>query len=107
MSNGSHGAGPIPPNDLRCTHIHKDADDLPTSINPDKQCDGRCRLLAGHPHLGERAPVLAAVGAGAETYLDSEASLYQGVWEYNPGLCCKCEKCGRWVRDWGIPDTTT
>jgi hypothetical protein len=107
MSNGSHDAGPIPPDNLRCTHRHKDAEDSPTSINPDPHCPGRCRLLAGHPHLGERAPVLAALGPEATPYLDSEAVSYQGVWEYNPGICCKCEKCGKWVKDWGTPKTVT
>jgi hypothetical protein len=46
---------------------------------------------------------LAALGEEAGTYLDSEAVLYTGIWEYNPGICCKCEICGKWVKDWGIP----
>ena len=102
MSHGSPGAGPIPPA-LRCSHIHKTAKVLPSSINPDPHCDGQCTLLTGHPHTGAPAHVLALLGAEAEPYLGPEVLEFKGVWEYDPGACCKCEKCHRWVRDWAIP----
>jgi hypothetical protein len=102
MSNGSHDAGAIPPDALRCPNIHSTAADLPTSINPNPHCPGRCRLLKGHPHPGGRTKALDSLGAAAAGALGSEASEFLGVWEYNPGRCCKCEICHRWVRDWGM-----
>ena len=102
MSNGSPGAGSIPPPALRCPHMHKDAKPSPTSINPDPNCTGQCRLLKGHPHTGMRSHVLALLGDQAGAYLDSEVKEFTGVWEYSPGVCCKCDTCHRWVRDWAM-----
>jgi hypothetical protein len=102
MSNGSPGAGQVPPPALRCSHIHNTAKVAPTSINPDPECDGQCMLLTGHPHTGAREHVLALLGQQAGPYLAQEVSEFTGVWEYDPGACCKCSKCLRWVRDWGI-----
>jgi hypothetical protein len=102
MPNTPHRAGQVPPPALRCSHIHNTAKVAPTSINPDPECDGQCRLLTGHPHAGARDHVVALLGAEAGPYLDQEVSEFKGAWEYNPGACCKCQKCGKWVRDWGM-----
>jgi hypothetical protein len=102
MPNSSQGAG-VPPPALRCSHIHKTAAVAPTSINPDPTCDGQCVLLTGHPHTGARAHVLALLGKEAEPYLAQEVRDFTSAWEYAPGACCKCSKCHKWVRDWGIP----
>ena len=104
MSNGSHGAVAIPPDALRCPHIHNTAADKPTSINPDPSCKGRCRLLKGHPHPGAGTQETAALAAEAARSLVNEGVAFVNVWQYNPGGCCLCAKCGKWVKDWILPN---
>jgi hypothetical protein len=100
MSNGSPYAVAIPPDALRCPHIHNTAAVAPTSINPDPNCRGRCRLVKGHPHPGVGTHASSAVVAESALYLVNEGVEFLGVWQYNPGGCCLCEVCGKWVKDW-------
>lgn len=102
MSNGSPGAAPIPPDALRCPHIHNTAANARTSINPNPRCKGRCKLVKGHPHPGGTAQTLKTLGAAARPFLVEEAMAFLGVWEYNGG-CCLCEVCLYWVKDWALP----
>ena len=90
---------PIPPDILRCQHIHNTAAVATTSINANPKCDGRCSPVTGHPHPGGTARTLATLGATAKPFLVDEAMAFLGVWEYSGG-CCLCAVCGYWVKDW-------
>jgi hypothetical protein len=105
MSNGSDDSVRPAPPALRCPHVHNEAEDTDTSINPDPSCDGRCIFVVGHPHPGDGTTAIAAQ-VGATKYLIEESLAYQGIWQYAGG-CCKCEKCHKWVKDWGVPETAT
>jgi|HubBroStandDraft_6_1064221.scaffolds.fasta_scaffold01180_14 hypothetical protein len=100
MPNGSRDAVKSPPPSLRCPHRHYQAEDKPTSINPDPTCRGRCIFVAGHPHPAPTTQLTAAL-AGATQLLTDESTVYGSVWEYAGG-CCKCGICHRWVKDWGL-----
>ena len=100
MPTGSPDTVQPPPSSLRCPHIHNTALDKPTSINPNPKCDGRCIFVAGHPHPGA-ATLATATIEGATQYLIAESVAFAGTWQYTPGGCCKCEKCHKWVKDWG------
>lgn len=88
MSDGPHAAAGLPPDTLRCPHEHWQAEDKPTTRNPDPNCRGRCVFYRGHPHApGHR-----------------DAARYRAAPEYQEG-CCLCDTCHKWVKDWIQPRT--
>ena len=99
MPNGPRDTRQIPPDNVRCPHIHNTAVVASTTINANPDCNGRCSLVKGHPHPGGTARTLATLGDAAKPFLVDEAMTFLGVWEYN-GACCLCEVCGYWVKDW-------
>ena len=86
MSEGPHAAAVRPPDAERCPHYHWQAENKPSSKNPNPDCHGRCVFYAGHPHPhgGNRDPLE-----------------YQSAPEYNDNRRL-CEVCSLWVRDWGM-----